>query len=79
MPEKEEPRQRLSDLFPIERSDYYNFYLLELKEIEKNKLTLSEQMGYDVGFEYARWNWITTKRILWLNSIGGNASGVCAQ
>ena len=45
-------------LFPIEQSSYYQQWLAEKAAIETHKWYLSEQVGRDVGLEYAQWNWI---------------------
>lgn len=67
--EQKEDRQRLSELFPIEKSDLYARYLLEKEEINKLKWIISEQLGHDCGYQYAQWQWITHHRQNWLISL----------
>jgi len=45
-------------MFDISKSDYYRVFLLERIEIEKNQWYLSEKYGYDVGYTFARWDWV---------------------
>lgn len=53
-------------MFPIELSTYYQRWLEEKAEIERNKWFLSEHVGHDVGWEYAQWDWIMRHRAAWL-------------
>lgn len=60
----------LSGIFPIEKSEYYAFYLKEKEEILKHKWVLSEKAGCDVGYDYAQWDWIMRGyRASWRNWI----------
>jgi hypothetical protein len=61
----------LSGVFPLERSAYYQYWLLERAEIEKNKWFLSEKAGKDVGWDYAEWHWIFNHRSGWVTGIKG--------
>ena len=45
-------------MFPIERSSYYQHWVVEHAAIATHKWFLSEKAGHDVGWEYANWNWI---------------------
>lgn len=66
---------KLSDVaFPLERSDYYNFYLKEVEEIKKHQWVLGERNHGEVTFEYARWNFIIHHRQNWLIAL--KASGI---
>ncbi len=61
--------------FPIENSDYYQFWLREKAEVEKHKWVLSEKCGKDVGWDYAQWNWhMGGHRTGWIRAL--KASGV---
>lgn len=60
--------------FPIESSCYYQFWLKEKSEIEKNKWILSERAGQDVGWDFAAWNWNMRHRTKWIQSL--KASGI---
>ncbi len=44
-------------LFPIERSTYYQHWLVEKAAMETHKWYLSERAGHDVGWEYTTWSW----------------------
>lgn len=55
--------------FPIEKSRYYQIYLLEKKAVDTHKWYLSEKFGYDVGYNYARWDWDMRFRKMWLAEI----------
>lgn len=69
MSEKEKNRTNsLGDLFPIEKSDFYQSYLAEKEEIEKLKWLLSEKLGRDCGYEYARWIWVYKHRENWIKA-----------
>jgi hypothetical protein len=63
-----------NDMFPIEKSRYYNFYLLEKQEIDKLKWVESEKAGYDIGISHARFLWNFQHRYYWMQAI--KASGV---
>jgi len=45
-------------MFPIERSSYYQQWLLERAAMETHKWYLSEEAGHDVGWSYTQWSWI---------------------
>ncbi len=47
-----------ANAFPLEKSDYLQFWLIEKRAIEEHKWYLSERLKCDVGFSYAQWNWI---------------------
>lgn len=64
--QKEKPRQCLSGLFPLSSSDYNQIYLIEKEEINKLKWKLSEQAGYDIGYQHAEWVWFFSYRDKWL-------------
>lgn len=59
--------------FPLEQSDYYQFYLKELCEIDKLKWILSEQIGRDAGISYSKWIWVMNYRNDWITAL--RASG----
>lgn len=58
-----------SGIFDISKSDYYRVFLLEKAEIEKNQWYLSEKLGCDVGYSYARFNWIMQYRNKFINGL----------
>lgn len=60
-------------MFPIEKSDLYQFHLLEEAQIAAHKWVLSEQVGRDVGMDYARWSWHWRHRDKWVAAL--KASG----
>jgi hypothetical protein len=60
--------------FPIEHSDYYQFWLREKAEIEKVKWCISEELGRDCGWDYASWQWHMRHRTNWIKAL--RASGV---
>lgn len=55
--------------FPIEKSEYYHFYLMEKNEIEKHKWFVSEKLGRDCGYSYAQWQWVMNYRDAWINGL----------
>jgi hypothetical protein len=61
----------LSGMFPIEQSDLYHLLMEEKMHIEKNKYFLSERMGFDVGIEYAKYNWNMCHRKKWWDQATG--------
>lgn len=63
----------LSEMFPIEKSEYYAFYLREREEILKHKWVLSERNHGEVSYSYAQWHWICNHRSDWLAAL--KASG----
>ncbi len=57
----------MDEIFPIERSDYLRHRQVERAAIDTHKWLLSEQVGRDVGWDYAQWNWIMAgHRARWL-------------
>ena len=64
----------LKDIFPIENSDYYQFYLLEKSEIHKLQAFLEKQSLEKVDYSYAEWLWIMNYRNAWKDSL--KASGI---
>ncbi len=46
-------------------TDLYREYILEREEILRHKWHLSEQAGYDVGFEKGLLDWIVKHRSEW--------------
>ncbi len=59
----------VSDMFPIERSDYLKTYLLEQQEIERLKWLESEKAGHDIGHYRAHWLWLTRHRAAWVSGV----------
>lgn len=64
-------KNSLKDIFPIENSDYYQFYLLEKSEINKLKNFLERQSQAPVEYSYAEWLWIMNYRNAWKDSLTG--------
>jgi len=61
--------QSIKDLFPIEKSGYYQHWLLEQEQISLNWERLNKEVGHDVGKEHARWDWIMRRKTQWLQSL----------
>ncbi len=59
--------------FPIEQSEYYQFYLREKAEILKHQWVLGERNHGKVTFAYAQWDWLVRHRADWLRAL--RASG----
>lgn len=59
----------MSEMFPISGSNLYQRWLAERDEIARHKWFMSEKMGYDCGWEYARWDWNMRFRSEWLKKI----------
>lgn len=55
--------------FPIQRSNLYGVWLLEHEEIARNKWFLSERVGYDVGWQRAKWDWEFKHRAGWISGL----------
>lgn len=60
---------QVNEVFPIERSNLYQRWLAEHEAIAVHKWLVSEQMGHDCGWEYARWDWNMRFRADWLKSL----------
>lgn len=61
--------------FPVEDSLLFQFREAERHGIETNKWFLSQQVGKDVGWDYAQWDWIVAgHRARWLAAM--RASGL---
>lgn len=58
----------MDEMFPIQKSSLYQRWLAEHEEIAKNKWFLSEKMGRDCGWDYAKHNWEWCHRSAWLKS-----------
>ncbi len=56
-------------MFPIERSNLYQRWLAEHEEIARNKWFISEKLGYDCGWSYAKHDWDWRHRANWLKSL----------
>jgi hypothetical protein len=61
-------------VFPIAKSNMYQFWLAQQEEIAKNRWYMSEQAGHDVGQERARWVWEMQFRSAWISGL--KASGL---
>ncbi len=61
-------------MFDIRRSSYYEIWRMEQEEIYRHKWYLSEQAGFDVGYDRAKWDWSFRFRSEWI--AGLRASGV---
>ncbi len=48
----------LSGIFPIEKSSYYQHWLLENEAISVHRWYLSEKAKTDIGLDYSTWHWI---------------------
>lgn len=59
----------LSGAFPIEKSDLYHIMIEEKTHIEKNLYYLSEKAGFNVGLEFARYNWDMVHRQKWISGL----------
>ncbi len=55
--------------FPLHKSRYYAFYLLEREEIERLKWIESEKAGHDIGYDRAHFLWMFRHRHLWMESV----------
>lgn len=53
----------LSGVFPIEKSDFYQFYLIERREIDKLKWEM------EIDEDRARWIWSISKRHFWISGL----------
>lgn len=61
--------QRLGDVaFPVQRSNVYLLWLEEKQHIERNRWFLSEKLGIDCGWSYAKWDWEMRFRKRWLEA-----------
>lgn len=58
--------QPSGEIFPIHRSSFYHIWLLEQGEINRHKWYLSEQAGFDVGWDRAKWDWGMRFRAEWV-------------
>jgi hypothetical protein len=61
--------KEVKNIFPIENSDYYQFYLLEREQINKLKDFLEKQSFQSVDYSYAEWLWIMNYRNAWKDSL----------
>ena len=63
----------MTEPFPIHQSNMYLAWMEEKMHIGRNRWFLSEKAGYDVGEEFAKWDWNMNHRAKWLRA---KANGV---
>lgn len=65
----------LSGMFPIEKSSIYHLWVEEQGHIRKNKWYLSEKMGYEVSWNFAKYDWEMNHRQKWWDLVKNNQTG----
>lgn len=57
----------IKDIFPIEKSDYYQYYLLEKQQINDLQSYFLTHSGIHLEKNHAEWIWIFKYKKTWLN------------
>jgi hypothetical protein len=56
----------INNIFPIEKSDYYQYYLLEKQQINDLQLHFFNHSGVCLEYSHAQWLWIMKYKKKWL-------------